>query len=112
MMNISLTEIFAKMPVEELEQTMNEFLAPVTDLLPEKRLRRVVPDAVRGILAQETPVIAALAQSTPRQEMSCYAGRNASIGSCGINASRIISFSRAFIILPNGLWQKRIWTTW
>ena len=74
MLNIPLREIFAKMPVEELEQTLNDFLAPMTDLLPEERLRRVVPEAIRGILAQETPVIAAMAQSTPRQEMSCYAG--------------------------------------
>lgn len=74
MLNIPLSEIIAKMPIEELEQTLNDFLAPVTDLLPEKRLRRVVPEAVRGILAQETPVIAEMAQSTPRQEMSCYAG--------------------------------------
>lgn len=74
MLNIPLTEIFAKMPVEELEQTMNDFLAPITDLLPEERLRRVVPEAIRGILAQETPVIAAMAQSTPRQKMRCYAG--------------------------------------
>lgn len=73
MMNIPLTEIFAKMPVEELEQTLNDFLAPITDLLPEERLRQVVPEAVRGILARETPVIAAMAQSTPRQETSCYA---------------------------------------
>ncbi|MQK95462.1 hypothetical protein, partial [Escherichia coli] len=28
---------------------------------------------IRGILARETPVIAAMAQSTPRQERSCYA---------------------------------------
>ena len=74
MLNIPLTEIFAKMPVQELEQTLNDFLVPITDLLPEERLRRVVPEAVRGILAQETPVIAAMAQSTPRQEMSCWAG--------------------------------------
>ncbi len=74
MENIPLNEIIAKMPVEELEQTMSAFLAPVTDMLPEKRLRRVVPEAVRGILAQETPVIAAMAQSTPRQAGSCWAG--------------------------------------
>lgn len=41
MMNIPLTEILAKMPVEELEQTLNDFLAPSTDLLPEERLRLV-----------------------------------------------------------------------
>ncbi len=82
MMNISLTEIFAKMSIEELEQTLNDFLTPVTELLPEERLRRVVPEAVRGILTQERPVmvalsatmIAAMAQSSPRQKMSCYAG--------------------------------------
>jgi hypothetical protein len=73
MLNIPLTEIFAKMPVAELEQTLEEFLGPVTDLLPEKRLGQVVREAVRGITAQETPVIAAMAQSTPRQEGSCWA---------------------------------------
>lgn len=73
MLNIPLNEILAKMPVEEMEQTLNEFLAPLRDLLPEERLRQVVPEAIRGILAQETPVIAAMAQSTPRQERSCYA---------------------------------------
>lgn len=40
---------------------MNNFLAPIMELLPEKRLWRVVPEATRGILAQETPVIAAMA---------------------------------------------------
>jgi hypothetical protein len=73
MNNIPLSEIFAKLPVKEMEETLNEFLAPVTELLPEQRLRRVVPQAVRGILAQETPVIAAMAQSISRQEMDCWA---------------------------------------
>jgi len=74
MKNIPLSDILAKMPVGELEQSLNDFLMPVMETLPEERLRRVVPDAVRGILAQETPVIAAMAQSTPRQERSCWAG--------------------------------------
>ena len=73
MKNIPLFEIFAKLPVEEMDETLNEFLAPVTEQLPEKRLRRVVSQAVRGILAQETPVIAAMAQSISRQEMDCWA---------------------------------------
>ena len=73
MWNIPLTDIFAKMPIEELDQTLNEFLSPMTKLLPEERLRRVVPLAVRGILAQETPVIAAMAQSVSRQKMDCWA---------------------------------------
>lgn len=73
MLNIPLMEIFAKMPIEELDQTLNKFLSPMTELLPEEPLRRVVPLAVRGILAQETPVIAAMAQSVSRQKMDCWA---------------------------------------
>ena len=74
MENIPLSDILAKMPVEEMEQSLSDFLAPMMEYLPEERLRRIVPEAVRGILAQETPVIAAMAQSTPRQEGNCWAG--------------------------------------
>ena len=73
MQTIPLSDLLAKMPVRELEQSLNAFLMPMMDYLPEERLRRIVPEAVRGILAQETPVIAAMAQSTPRHESSCWA---------------------------------------
>jgi hypothetical protein len=73
MKNIPLSEIFAKLPVKEMDESLNDFLAPVAELLPEQRLRRVVTQAVRGILAQETPVIAGMAQSISRQEMDCWA---------------------------------------
>jgi len=73
-LNIPLREVLAKMPVGELERTLNDFVEPVTDLLPEERLRRVVVDMVRGILAGETAVITAMAQSAARQERNCWAG--------------------------------------
>jgi hypothetical protein len=73
MLNIPLHEIFAKMSLEELEGTLDRFLDPLVTLLPEERIRRVVPLAIRGILTQETPVIAAMAQSISRQQMSCWA---------------------------------------
>ena len=65
MENIPLLDILAKMPDLELEQSLNDFLAPVMEILPEERIRRVVPEAVRGILAQETPVIWQLVKTTP-----------------------------------------------
>jgi hypothetical protein len=73
MLNIPLEKICAKLPVAELERSLNEFIAPLSDLLPEKRLQRVVPLAIRGILTNETPVIAAMAQSVSRQEAACWA---------------------------------------
>ncbi|MBA3947187.1 MAG: hypothetical protein H0X37_21830 [Herpetosiphonaceae bacterium] len=42
---------------------MTTFLRPLLDLLPDRRLPRVVLLAIRGILAGATPVITALAQS-------------------------------------------------
>ncbi len=38
MLNIPLADILAKLPIEEMEQTMSAFVAPMTNLLPEKRL--------------------------------------------------------------------------
>ena len=73
MLNIPLAEILAKLPVEEMERTLSEFVTPMTSLLPDKRLQRNVSLAVRCILANETPVIVAMAQSVSRQEAECWA---------------------------------------
>lgn len=73
MQNITLDEMLAKLPAKELEQSLNDFVAPMSELLPEKRLRQIVPLAVRGILTNETPVVAAMAQGVSRQEAECWA---------------------------------------
>jgi hypothetical protein len=73
MLNIPLSEVLSKLPVEELECSLQGFVAPLSDMLPEKRLRQIVPLAVRGILSNETPVIAAMVQSVSRQEAACWA---------------------------------------
>jgi len=73
MLNIPLSEILSKLPVEELECSLQDFVAPLSDILPEQRLRQIVPLAVRGILSNETPVIAAMVQSVSRQEAACWA---------------------------------------
>ena len=66
MFNRPLSEILSKLALEEIEQTRDAFTSPLGDLLPEKRLRRIVPLAIRGILTNETPVVAAMAQSVSR----------------------------------------------
>lgn len=73
MLKLPPAEILARLPVDEMEQTLSEFVGPRSELLPEKRLRRIVPLAMRGILTNETPVIAAIAQSVSRQEAECWA---------------------------------------
>src|SRR3712207_4516063 len=68
MESVLIGAVLDKLPVPELEQTLTTFLAPVTHVVPDRRLQRVVPLAVRGILAGETPVVTAMAQSVARTE--------------------------------------------
>jgi hypothetical protein len=65
---VLIRAVLDKLPVPELEQSLTSFLAPMLHLLPDRRLQRVVPLAVRGILAGETPVITGMAQSVARSE--------------------------------------------
>jgi len=42
MLNIALSETLAKLPVAELQASIQEFVEPMTKNLPDKRLRAVV----------------------------------------------------------------------
>jgi Transposase DDE domain len=68
MTSIAIDTVLAKLPTAELEQSLQTFLAPMIDLVPDRRLQRVVPLAVRGILARESPVITHIAQSVARTD--------------------------------------------
>jgi hypothetical protein len=73
MLNIALSETLAKLPVAELRASIEDFVEPMTENLPDKRLREVVHQSVQSILATETPVIAAMSRSVSRVEADCWA---------------------------------------
>lgn len=68
MESVLIRDVLDKLPVPELDHSLTSFLAPMLDLLPDRRLQRVLPLAVRGILAGQTPVVTAMAQSVARTE--------------------------------------------
>jgi hypothetical protein len=68
-----LSETLAKLPVAELRASIEGFVEPMTENLPDKRLRGVVQQYVQNILATETPVIAAMSRSVSRVEADCWA---------------------------------------
>lgn len=72
MFNIPVVEILDKLPMSELEKAIEEYVSPITEMLPDKRLERVVALSVRGILGGQTPVIAAVAQSVSRLESDSW----------------------------------------
>lgn len=73
MLNIALTETLAKLPAAELQASIRDYVEPMTEILPDKRLREVVSQSVQSILATETPVIAAMSRSVSRVEADCWA---------------------------------------
>ena len=66
--SVLIHNVLDNLPVPELEHSLTTFLSPMLDLLPDRRLQRVVPLAVRGIIAGATPVVTAMAQSVNRTD--------------------------------------------
>ena len=74
MFSIAIQEMLAKLPLAQLGQTLIEFVQPFIEELPDVRLKRVVPQAVQGILGSQTPVVTGMgmAQSTSRLEADVW----------------------------------------
>ncbi len=72
MSTIAVKEVLEQLPVSEVQASLNKFLAPMMDILPDKRLGRVVPLAVQGILASGSPVVTQMAQAVSRLESEVW----------------------------------------
>ena len=73
MIDIAVKAVLDKLPVVELEKSLDVFLGPMMAVLPDKRLQQVVPLAVRGIIGSETPVVTQMAQTVARTESGVWA---------------------------------------
>jgi hypothetical protein len=52
MPTLAQNSAIAKLPMSELNQSLREFVSPVTDLLPEVRLSAVAEVIVRGLVTR------------------------------------------------------------
>ncbi len=57
MPTITQANPIAKLPVAELDESVQTFLEPVTGLLPEARLGAVVERMLRGIVPSQSPIV-------------------------------------------------------
>jgi hypothetical protein len=73
MIDIAVKEVVDKLPVAELEQSLETFLDPLMAGMPDRRLREVVPLSVRGIIGSESPVVTKIAQQVARDESGVWA---------------------------------------
>jgi hypothetical protein len=72
MFSIAIGEVLSKLPIAQLGEALIEFVQPFVEQLPDRRLARVVPQAVQGILGSQTPVVTGMAQSTSRLEADVW----------------------------------------
>ena len=73
MNTISQNEALANLPISELEAAIDQFLQPVTDRLPDKRLGRVVGLGVQGISSSQSPIVTQMARGVTRASKTIWA---------------------------------------
>src|SRR5512140_1467240 len=66
MPSISHRDRLAKLPVDELKASLEAFLQPVNELLPDRRLRAVTALLTQGIVASQSPIITQIARGSAR----------------------------------------------
>lgn len=72
-MNIALESILAKLPILEIEATIQRHTEPLMKMLPDKRMRKVLKNMVLGILGGQTPVITGMARQNEKAEGETWA---------------------------------------
>ncbi|HEX6384944.1 MAG TPA: hypothetical protein VF177_09770 [Anaerolineae bacterium] len=70
---IPIKEVMKQLPIAEVEESLTKFLRPIMERLPDKRLGRVVPLSVQGILGSESPVVLQMAQAISHSEGETWA---------------------------------------
>ncbi len=88
MIDIAIKKVLDKLPVAELEQSLETFLDPLMAGLPERRLKEVVSLNVRGIIGSESPVVTQIAQQVARNESQVWKRANGSIAFWATSALR------------------------
>jgi hypothetical protein len=64
MPSIRPIDTIANLPSDELQVTLRKFLQPVTELLPDVRLRAVAELMIQGVVASQSPIVTRIVRGT------------------------------------------------
>jgi hypothetical protein len=70
MPSISHSDLLAKLPADELQRSLAEFLHPVTERLPDRRLMTVTTLLTQGLVASQSPIITQMARGVSRLDQT------------------------------------------
>lgn len=72
-MNIALGSILAKLPIIEIQITIQSHTESLMGMLPDKRMKKVLENMLLGILGGQTPVITGIARQNGKTEGETWA---------------------------------------
>jgi hypothetical protein len=72
-MNIALESILANLPIMEIQRTIRSHTKPLIEMLPDKRMEKVLENMLLGILGGQTPVITGMAGQAGKQAGETWA---------------------------------------
>jgi hypothetical protein len=72
-MNIALGSILAKLPIMEIQITVQSHTESLMGMLPDKRMKKVLENMLLGILGGQTPVITGIARQSGKAEGETWA---------------------------------------
>ena len=72
-MTIALESHLAKLPIMEIQETIQSHSAALMEMLPDARLKRVLENMLLGLLGGQTPVITGMARQAGKQEGETWA---------------------------------------
>jgi hypothetical protein len=72
-MNIALGSILAKLPIMEIQITIQRHTQSLMGMLPDKRMKKVLENMLLGILGGQTPVITGIARQNGKTEGETWA---------------------------------------
>jgi len=72
-MNIALGSILAKLPIMEIQITIQSHTESLMGMLPDKRMKKVLENMLLGILGGQTPVITGIVRQNGKTEGETWA---------------------------------------
>lgn len=72
-MTIALETVLAKLPLMEIERSIQDHTEPLLEMLPDRRMEKVLKNMILGVLGGQTPVITGMARQVWKQEGETWA---------------------------------------
>jgi len=112
MPSIRQNDVIANLPADELQVSLRGFLQPVTQLLPDVRLRAVAELITQGIVASQSPIVTRIARGTRFTDVTVWPTCKRAYRFLNNSTSRIAPCSKGYMPWHAKPSLRKLQTTW